>query len=109
MDNSKPRRNLSAAELRERLDRGEALTLLDVREPVEFHTHNIGGINIPLGLLAASVDLLGWHKEQEIIVICKAGLRSCTAQTRLTEMGYTRVINLEGGLMAMQRIGHPHR
>lgn len=78
--------------------------LLDVREPIEFHTFNIGGINIPLLQLKESVSSLNLNKNEEIIVMCKVGLRSATAQSILQEMGYTRVKNLEGGLLAVRKI-----
>ncbi len=107
--NSRPRRptrspSLSAAELAARLQSDEQLYLLDVREPIEFHTFNIGGVNIPLGQLTAGAVQPGVAKTTEIIVICKVGLRSKTAQSLLNQMGYTNVKNLEGGLMAVRRI-----
>ncbi|WP_462265291.1 rhodanese-like domain-containing protein [Mucilaginibacter sp.] len=100
----KPNRNLNAAELVERLNSGDLLTLVDVREPMEYHTFNIGGTNIPLGKLLADIEHLELNKAQEIIVLCKAGLRSATAQSVLQQLGYTNVKNLKGGLIAVQRL-----
>jgi len=99
-----PNSILNAETLIKRLNSGEKLTLLDVRESIEFHTHNIGGTNIPLSRLRENAEQLGLNKDQEIIVVCKAGLRSEAAQSILQEMGYTQVKNLEGGLLAVMRV-----
>ena len=72
--------DIKITELMNRLQNGEMLHMLDVREPIEFHTNNIGGTNIPLAQLSDKVALLNWKTSEEIIVICKVGLRSETAQ-----------------------------
>ena len=87
-----------------RLNNGEALNLLDVREEIEYHTYNIGGVNSPLSKFQQNLDELPYNKTDEIIVICKAGLRSKTAQQILIQNGYLRVHNLAGGLMALQKL-----
>ena len=92
------------AELKERLSHHEALNLIDVREPVEFSTFNIGGTNIPLQALHQHIDALKHLANQEIIVLCQRGLRSQTAQKLLIKAGFTSVKNLEGGLLAYNRI-----
>ncbi len=96
--------NIEAKEMLSRLNNGEELNLLDVREKIEFHTYNIGGVNIPLSSLNEEFDDLEWNKTDEIIVICKAGIRSRTAQSILTLNGYQNIRNLNGGLLALQRI-----
>ena len=75
--------NINASEVLARLQNGEHLNLLDVRGEMEYHTFNIGGKNIPLPDLAENMDELDWNKNDEIIVICKAGLRSATAKSIL--------------------------
>jgi rhodanese-related sulfurtransferase len=95
---------ISAAELSDRLDKGEVLHIIDVREPMEYHTHNVGGINVPVGQLTAQLDDLDWNKPEEIIVICHAGVRSRTAQVILRQNGYTNIRNLTGGLLALRKI-----
>ncbi len=87
-----------------RLKANESLILLDVREEIEYHTYNIGGKNIPLSQLTEKLALVAPNKSAEIIVICKAGLRSQTAQAILIQNGFTNVKNLTGGLLAMQRL-----
>jgi rhodanese-related sulfurtransferase len=87
-----------------RLKGSEPLILLDVREEIEFHTYNIGGTNIPLSQLTEKLALISPNKSDEIVVICKAGLRSQTAQAILIQNGFTNVKNLTGGLLALQRL-----
>lgn len=84
--------------------KSQAVNLLDVREAIEFHTYNIGGSNMPLSQLFKNISNLGYNKTDEIIVICKAGIRSRTAQAILLQNGYENVKNLTGGLLALQRI-----
>jgi rhodanese-related sulfurtransferase len=95
--------SIDAKEMLIRMENGEHLNLLDVREHIEFYTYNIGGTNIPLGSLNNSLDDIVWNKTDEIIVICKAGLRSATAQSILQQNGYHNIRNLTGGLLALQR------
>ena len=96
--------DIKVTELHERLNSGEHLHLLDVREPIEYHTHNIGGINIPVCKLTDHLTQLKWNKTDEIIIICKAGLRSKTAQSILQQHGYLNARNLTGGLQALNRL-----
>jgi rhodanese-related sulfurtransferase len=87
-----------------RLQNGESLNILDVREAIEYTTHNIGGKNIPLSKLAASLNQLACNKTDELIVICTKGLRSETAWAILNQNGYENVLNLAGGLIGLQKI-----
>jgi len=96
--------DILATDLNQRLAQGEALNILDVRDELEYHTYNIGGQNIPLGKLPSVLDDLDWDKDDEIIVICKMGLRSKTGKHILEQNGYQNVKNLEGGLTALQRL-----
>ena len=96
--------DIRAEELLKRLQNGEQPNLIDVREPIEFATFNIGGTNIPLGKLNAAVNQLKYHQNEEIIVICKMGLRSETGQQLLRAHGFANVRNLEGGLLALRKI-----
>ncbi|WPV01592.1 rhodanese-like domain-containing protein [Mucilaginibacter sp. cycad4] len=97
-------RQIKATELLERLNQGESLSLIDVREVIEYHTYNIGGNNIPLSNLENALSSLPYNKTDEIIVICKVGLRSETAQAILQQYGYSNVRNLSGGLIAVQKL-----
>jgi len=95
---------INAVELQKRMQSGQAIHLLDVREAIEFHTYNIGGINIPLSKLSGALPLAHFTQTDEIIVICKVGLRSKTAQSILLDNGYLHTFNLEGGLLALQKL-----
>lgn len=95
---------INSLELSLRLENGDLLNLLDVRESIEYHTYNIGGLNIPLPKLSDSLNKLTYNKTDEIIVICRAGIRSETARQMLERSGYGNIRNLTGGLLALQRL-----
>ncbi|MFD0792132.1 rhodanese-like domain-containing protein [Mucilaginibacter litoreus] len=97
--------SINASELYQRLQRDERLDILDVREAIEYHTYNIGGLNIPVNRLQQNIDDIAYNKTDEIIVICSAGIRSKTAQAILLENGFKNVLNLKGGLIALQKQG----
>jgi rhodanese-related sulfurtransferase len=89
--------------LKARLDAGENIHLVDVREDEERREFNIGGIHHRLGLIQTmETDPLDDWKEEEIIVYCRSGKRSANACMILETMGFTNVVNLEGGLLAWQ-------
>ena len=96
--------HIDANSLLTRLKNGEELNLLDVREEIEYHTYNIGGKNLSLSALTENLSNLNYNKTDEIIVICKVGLRSQTAQNILQQHGYQNVKNLTGGLIAVQKL-----
>jgi len=96
--------DISANDMAESLAKHQFLNILDVREPIEYHTWNIGGLNIPIGSLEQNLDELEWNKDDEIIVVCRAGIRSATAKAILELNGFKNIRNLTGGLLALQRI-----
>ncbi|MEW6543140.1 MAG: rhodanese-like domain-containing protein [Nitrospirota bacterium] len=86
-------------ELKDRLDKGETLCLLDVREPWENSLAKIAGsVLIPLGTLPQSLDRL--DREAEIIAYCHHGMRSADATGFLLQQGFKNVKNLVGGIDA---------
>ena len=95
---------IDAAKLQQRINNGEHLNLLDVREAIEFHTYNLGGLNLPVTKLQENINAITYNKTDEIIVICSAGIRSQTAQTLLINEGYQNVVNLKGGLKSLQKL-----
>ena len=95
---------INATEFTTRLKNGERMNLLDVREEIEYATYNIGGENLPLSKLADCITQLPYNKTDEIVVICKIGLRSETACMLLAQNGYQNARNLSGGLIALQKI-----
>jgi rhodanese-related sulfurtransferase len=98
-------KQISAQELKERMDNGEKLNIIDVREPSEYAEYNIGGKLIPLGKIAGmQFDEIEDMKEEELIIHCKAGSRSMQACLILEQVGFTNLVNLTGGVMAFQKL-----
>ena len=90
---------ISVTELKARMDRGEDVFVLDVREPHEYEINRIPGSTlIPLGDLAERVAELDANRE--IITQCKSGMRSARAASFLREHGFKNVKNLKGGVLA---------
>jgi rhodanese-related sulfurtransferase len=82
---------------------GRDFVLLDVREPVEHQLGNLGGQLIPVDLLSEQAALLPKDPHQPIVVYCRSGGRSARACGVLDKLGYTRVENVKGGVLAWQR------
>jgi molybdopterin/thiamine biosynthesis adenylyltransferase/rhodanese-related sulfurtransferase/molybdopterin converting factor small subunit len=89
---------ISSVELKQRLDRGEKLRIIDVREPNEYQINRIPGSElIPLGDVPKRHGEL--NPDEEIIVHCKMGGRSAKAADFLRSVGFKRVLNLKGGIL----------
>jgi molybdopterin/thiamine biosynthesis adenylyltransferase/rhodanese-related sulfurtransferase len=89
---------MEVEELKRRLDAGDDIYVLDVREPHEYQIANIGGHLIPLGDLPNRVNEL--DSSREIVAHCKMGGRSAKAVTFLRQAGFKKVHNLAGGITA---------
>ncbi|MFI4963160.1 MAG: rhodanese-like domain-containing protein [Legionellales bacterium] len=97
-------KNITVEELKKRLDAGEQLHIIDVREPSEYADYNIGGTLFPLGkVLSMQLEDLDEWKNEELIVHCKAGGRSIQACMVLEQVGFTNVVNLVGGTIAWKQ------
>lgn len=97
--------DITVQELKARMDAGEDIHLIDVREPDEYAEYNIGAKLIPLGnVLAMQVDELEDWKDDEIVVHCRSGKRSLQAGLMLETMGFRNVKNLVGGVLAWQEM-----
>jgi adenylyltransferase/sulfurtransferase len=90
--------DMTPEELKQRLDRGDDLFVLDVRDPHEYQICNLGGHLIPLKELPQRVSEL--DASREIVVHCKMGGRSAKAVDFLKQQGFSNVHNLEGGINA---------
>ena len=89
---------ITSVELKQRLDRGDTLKIVDVREPNEYQINRIPGSElIPLGDVPKRYDEL--NPDDEIVVQCKMGGRSAKAADFLRSVGFTRVLNLKGGIL----------
>lgn len=93
----------SAEVVKERMDAGELLNLLDVREPNEHAEFNIGGVLLPLGKIHTMQieDIEDW-RDKEVIVYCRSGNRSSQASLILEQLGFVNVVNLTGGMLDWQ-------
>jgi molybdopterin/thiamine biosynthesis adenylyltransferase/rhodanese-related sulfurtransferase len=90
--------DITPEELKRRLDAGEDLFVLDVREPHEYQIANLGGHLIPLNDLPKRVSEL--DSSREIVAHCKMGGRSAKAVDFLRQAGFKKVRNLAGGIAA---------
>lgn len=91
---------ISAEEVRSRMDAGEELNLVDVREPHEHAEFNIGGTLLPLGkIVSMQVEDIEDLKNKEVICYCRSGQRSMQASLMLETFGFTDVKNLTGGML----------
>jgi rhodanese-related sulfurtransferase len=94
---------ITVEELKKRLDAGEKLNIVDVREPYEHEEFNIGGLLYPLGnIRSMDVEELEPYKDEELILYCRSGNRSGQACMILDTLGFTNTKNLVGGMLAWQ-------
>ena len=92
---------ITVTELKERLDRGDPVTIVDVREPYEWGISNLeeyGAKLIPMRELADRLDEL--DPDAELVIQCRSGNRSAHVTQYLLERGYPNVANLQGGILA---------
>lgn len=91
---------ITADEVKKRLDAGEKLNIVDVREPHENAEFNIGGLLLPLGKVQMmQLDEIEDLKEEEVIVYCRSGNRSGQACAILDMAGFKNTKNLVGGML----------
>jgi adenylyltransferase/sulfurtransferase len=97
---------ISVQKLKEKMDAGEALSLIDVREPFEFEIARIDGAKlIPLGEVPKRADEL--DRSQMLVIHCHSGARSARAVRLLKQRGFVNVYNLEGGIDAWSEFIDP--
>ena len=95
--------NITVEQLKSRIEAGEKLNVIDVREPDEYAAFNIGAQLIPLGKIQSmQIEEIEDLKNDELIIHCRSGKRSMTACLFLETMGFTNTKNLEGGMLAWQ-------
>lgn len=95
-----PMQEISATELKQKLDNGEDIQIVDVREPVEVAIASIpNSIHIPLAQVVSRMAEI--DPSRETVVHCKGGVRSANAIAALKRSGYTgNLTNLRGGITA---------
>jgi sulfur-carrier protein adenylyltransferase/sulfurtransferase len=89
---------ITPKDFKARLDRGDDIYILDVREPHEYQICNLGGHLIPLGELSRRAAELDSSKE--IVAHCRSGKRSAEAVDFLRKAGFRKIWNLKGGILA---------
>ena len=89
---------ITVQELKERLENGGDVTVLDVREPYEYEVANIGARLIPLGELPER--LVELDKDETFAIHCRTGARSANAVKLLQDAGFENVYNVKGGIVA---------
>ena len=91
-----------------RLDRGDVMHFLDVREDHEFaKDHAKGARHLGKGIIERDVETRIPNKEAAILLYCGGGYRSVLAADALQQMGYTSVVSMEGGIKAWRDAGYP--
>ncbi len=82
----------------------DAARIIDVREPFEFATGRVPGSElVPLGQFAAAAT--SWNKDDLYVLVCRSGARSGRAAGYLASNGFSRVINMAGGMMEYAGLG----
>src|SRR5262247_279892 len=95
-------------ELRKRLDAGERVVVVDVRDPDEYRDGSIeAATNISRGFLEFRIGTVAPEPTTPVVLYCQTGLRSMLAAKALHDLGYTNVINLQGGFQRWAQSGLP--
>jgi rhodanese-related sulfurtransferase len=98
----------SVTEAKTRLDRGEVAHFIDVREDHEFaKDHAKGARHVGKGVIERDIETLVPDKQVPILLYCGGGYRSALAADALTQMGYTNVTSMDGGIKAWREAGYP--
>jgi rhodanese-related sulfurtransferase len=101
-------REQTVGEVKARLDRGEPVHFIDVREDGEFATdHAKGARHLGKGVIERDIETVIPDKEAQIVLYCGGGFRSALAADTLQQMGYRRVISMAGGIRAWREAGFP--
>ncbi len=99
---------LQVRDVKEKMDGGESVILIDVREPEEHQKMRIPkSTNVPRGILEMTVEDNVKDPNQQIILHCAGGGRSAVAALSLKKMGYRNVASMEGGMNGWAQAGYP--
>lgn len=101
-------KEISAEELKSKMDANEKFHLIDVREQDEWDESRIEGAKlIPKSTLPGSLDKFPENMDEPIVLQCRSGKRSLDVALMLLNEGYTELYNLEGGILAWKDKGFP--
>jgi rhodanese-related sulfurtransferase len=109
VDDAKTRvRSTNVDEVRSRLDHGEKIVLVDVREESEFaKDHLPGAIHLGKGVIERDIEARVPKLDTPLVLYCGGGFRSALAADNLQKMGYTNVISMDGGIRDWREKGYP--
>jgi sulfur-carrier protein adenylyltransferase/sulfurtransferase len=100
--------SITPRELRELLDSGRKVALIDVREPVEWDINHIAGAQlIPKGLISSGEALAKVPQDRTPVLYCKTGVRSAEALAELKKAGFSDAVHLQGGIVAWAKQVQP--
>jgi rhodanese-related sulfurtransferase len=98
----------TVADVKRRLDAGETVTLVDVREESEFAAgHAPGAVHMSKGVIERDIEMKVPDKATPLVLYCGGGFRSALAADNLQKMGYTNVISMDGGWRGWTQAGLP--
>ena len=98
---------LTPQQVRERIQRGDSLVLLDVREPNEWNLGRLpGAVHIPRGIMETAIEARV-PRNAEVVIYCAGGNRSALAADTLQQMGYGKVHSMSGGFRDWVGTGGP--
>ena len=101
-------RECTVADVKSRMDRGEKLNIIDVREESEFAAGHIpGAVHLSKGVIERDIETRFPDTKTELVLYCGGGFRSALAADNLQKMGYTNVISMDGGHRGWKEAGHP--
>jgi rhodanese-related sulfurtransferase len=107
-DAKKRVRETTTDDIKQRLDRGDKLTLVDVREESEYAADHLpGAIHLGKGVIERDIEKTVPDTSAEIVLYCGGGFRSALAADNLQKMGYTNVISMDGGVRGWREKGFP--
>jgi len=99
---------ITPAELRELLDSGKELELIDVREPVEWEINRIEGARlVPQSTIDSGEGLASLPQDRMSVLYCKTGIRSAEALAALKKAGFADAVHLQGGIVAWAKQMQP--
>jgi len=105
-------RECTVADVKARLDAGEhpgrEFVLIDVREESEYAVDHIeGSIHLGKGIIERDIEARVPDTNTELLLVCGGGFRSALAGANLVDMGYTRVVSVDGGMRAWRAANYP--
>ena len=101
-------REVSVDDVKDKLDSGEKLLLVDVREESEYaKDHLPGAIHLGKGVIERDIEVRVPDLNSAVVLYCGDGFRSALAADNLQKMGYTNVLSMDGGVRGWREKGYP--